>query len=124
MKQLPLERIIINVIIENKILICIHNMVIENGSFLFYGSVHVSLSTKNHIFFGKWFNRNIHWDIIFFVLVGKMEFLFPENISFFAWKTRNDLPKKVHRNMKAQLVVPFSVNMILVLLRKLKMIFP
>ena len=34
-KRLPLARIIINIIIENKILIYIHNMVIDYGSLLF-----------------------------------------------------------------------------------------
>ena len=38
-----------------------------------------------------------HWNMIFFVLSGKMVFLFPENmILFFRQKMRDDLSQKIH----------------------------
>ena len=42
----------------------------------------------------------MHWNIIFFVLSGKMVFLFPETlILFFRWKMKDDLSQKILGNM-------------------------
>ena len=47
------------------------------------------------------FQKKLHWNMIFLVLLGKMKFLFPENmILFFRQKMKDDLsPKKIHGNM-------------------------
>ena len=50
--------------------------------------------------------KKSHWNMIFLVLSGKMEFLLPENLIFlfffvflFRLKMKGDLSKEIHRNM-------------------------
>ena len=46
------------------------------------------------------FPKELHWNMIFLVLSGKMMFLFPENIIlFFRQKIKDDLSQKIHGNM-------------------------
>ena len=64
------------------------------------------------------FPKKLHWNMDFFVLSGKIVFLFPENmILFFGRKMKDGLSQKIHGNMifsvhSVNMVFLFRANMI------------